>query len=82
MPSIEVKRICAWCCKDLDIGHQLTDAEYEALENIATHGICPECTAKQFPIPSPDGHKIPEKSIESHAGLSGGGISNKQTKEG
>ena len=75
MPSTELKRICAWCKKDIETGQQLSGEEYIAVNPTATHGMCRECEAKHFPIPLPDGHKIPEKSFESPVGLSGGGIS-------
>ena len=41
-----MRRLCAWCRKDMDTGQQLTDEEYArtcTLEAEATHGICPEC---------------------------------------
>ena len=44
-------RLCAWCKKDMDTGRQLTDEEYNACEETATHGICPKCEAEYFPEP-------------------------------
>ncbi|KKK54457.1 hypothetical protein LCGC14_3084550, partial [marine sediment metagenome] len=50
--TFTVDVICAWCKKDKNTGRQLTDEEYLAVNSTASHGICPECSAKHFPIPS------------------------------
>ncbi|KKN16949.1 hypothetical protein LCGC14_0970660 [marine sediment metagenome] len=42
-----MKRLCAWCKKDLDTGKQLTDEEYKRLSEGATHGMCPDCYDKE-----------------------------------
>jgi len=39
-----MRRLCAWCQKDLDTGKQLTPEEYETASPEATHGICKECS--------------------------------------
>ena len=41
--KIIVKRLCAWCKKDLDTGKQFTDKEYEELSKNASHSMCKEC---------------------------------------
>ena len=48
----ELQRICAWCKKDLDTGRQLTDEEYLAVNETATHGICPKCSERFSPTNS------------------------------
>lgn len=81
--TFTVDVICAWCKKDKNTGRQLTDEEYLAVNSTASHGICPECSAKHFPIPSPDERKSFSLNDEmAYGGLSGGGISEKQTGEG
>ncbi len=47
--GVKIKKLCAWCRKDIDTGEQLTDEEYNALEKVATHGICPACLTKYYP---------------------------------
>ena len=41
-----MKRICAWCKKDLDTGEQLTEEQYKIASQDASHGMCPECDKK------------------------------------
>jgi len=81
--TFTVDVICAWCKKDIKTGRQLTDEEYIAVNSTASHGICPECSAKHFPIPLPDEHKSFSLHNEmTYGDLSGGGISGKQIGKG
>ncbi len=41
-----MRRLCAWCRKDLDTGKQLSEEEYKTASLEATHGMCPECYKK------------------------------------
>ena len=45
-----MRRLCAWCRKDLDTGQQLTDEQYKIASQEASHGICKECERKLFPL--------------------------------
>jgi len=36
-----MRRLCAWCLKDIETGEQLTDVEYIKVD--ATHGMCEAC---------------------------------------
>jgi len=41
---MEIKRICAWCKKEMGEKEVPDDSKYEA-----THGICPDCREREFP---------------------------------
>ena len=43
-----MRRLCAWCRKDLDTDEQLSDEEYIIASKEATHGICAECEKRAF----------------------------------
>lgn len=45
-----LRRLCAWCWKDLDTGEQLTKIEYIELSPDASHGICPPCEKRAFSL--------------------------------
>ena len=45
--EVKMRRLCAWCKKDLDTKIQLSDDEYDRVTNTATHGICDECLGKE-----------------------------------
>ncbi len=44
----KIRRVCAWCKKDMDTGEHLTDEEYERLRAEAIHGICENCSLDEM----------------------------------
>lgn len=47
-----MRRLCAWCKRDLDTGDQLTDEEYTKLSEDASHGMCLPCYGKAVELPT------------------------------
>jgi hypothetical protein len=45
-----MKRLCAWCRRDMDTREILSEDEYKKQSKNATHGMCQECLEKQLKV--------------------------------